>query len=337
MSVKLSEVFKTHPVCLHHDFIDLYSVKEVPDSHKWQQVVDYPSDQDLYDVESVPIIDLMDPNAANLVVHACQTWGFFQVTNHGIPIHLLEDMEFEGRHLFQLPAQQKLKVASPPNGMSGYGQARISCFFAKLMWFEGFTIVGSPIEQARQLWPLEYKTFCEVVEEYKKEMKELSTRLIWIILGSLGITEDEMSWAGPKSKSECLCAALHLNSYPPCPDPRIAMGLAPHTDTSLLTVLYQTSTSGLQVLREGDQWVTVPPKSGALVVNVGDLLQILSNGRFRSVIHRAVVHQTRHRLSFAYFFGPPSHVQTSALLKLKDQKRTPLYHPITWDEFLRVK
>ncbi|PIA65322.1 hypothetical protein AQUCO_00100651v1 [Aquilegia coerulea] len=338
MAVKLSEAFKSQPVYLHDDHINFDSVQEVPDSHAWQQIVDYPSDdQDLYDAESVPIIDLMDPNACNLVGNACQTWGVFQVTNHGIPIHLLEDLESEGRRLFQLPAQQKVKAARPPNGMSGYGQARISCFFPKLMWSEGFTIVGSPIEQARQLWPQGYKTFCDVIEEYEKEMKKLSSRLMWIMLGSLGITENDMSWAGPNSKSEGPCAALQLNSYPPCPDPKIAMGLAAHTDTTLLTILYQTSTSGLQVLRDGGRWVTVPPKSGALVINVGDLLQILSNGRFPSVFHRAVVHQTHQRLSFVYFFGPPSNIQISPLSKLIDQKHPPLYRSVTWNEYLRIK
>ncbi|PIA65320.1 hypothetical protein AQUCO_00100649v1 [Aquilegia coerulea] len=337
MPVNHSEVFKTHPVYyLHGDFIDFHSVQDVPDSYKWPQVVDYPSDQDLHDVESVPIIDLMDPNAANLVGNACQTWGVFQVTNHGIPIHLLENLESEGRRLFQLPTQEKLKAARRPNGISGYGRARISCFFPKLMWSEGFTIVGSPIEQARQLWPEEYKTFCDVIDEYEKEMKKLSTMLMWIMFGSLGITEDDMCWVGPESKSECPCDILQLNSYPPCPDPKIVMGLAAHTDISLLTVLYQTGTSGLQVLRDDGRWVTVQPKSGALVINVGDLLQILSNGRFRSVFQRAVVHQTRHRLSSAYFFGPPSNIQISALSKLIDKKCPPLYNPETWIEFLLV-
>ncbi|PIA65319.1 hypothetical protein AQUCO_00100648v1 [Aquilegia coerulea] len=336
MPVEHSEVVKTHPVyCLHGDFIDFDSVQEVPDSHKWPHVVDYPSDQDLHDVESVPIIDLMDPNAANLVGNACQTWGVFQVTNHGIPIHLLENLDSEGRRLFQLPTQQKLKAAHRPCISGGYGRAR-SRVCSKQMWSERFTIVGSPIEQARQLWPEEYKTFCDVIEEYEKEMKKLSKMLMWIMLGTLGIAEDDMCSAGPESKSECPCNILQLNSFPPCPDPKLVMGLAAHTDISLLTVHYQTNTSGLQVIRDGGRWVTVQPKSGALVINVGDLLQIISNGRFRSIFQRAVVHQTRHRLSFAYLYGPPSNIQTSALTKLIDQKRPPLYHPETWTKFRKV-
>ncbi|KAF5206212.1 Gibberellin 3-beta-dioxygenase [Thalictrum thalictroides] len=336
MPASLSEVFTAHPVHLHDNHIDFESVPEVPDSHAWPPVVDYPS-EDLYDVESVPIIDLMDPNATKLVGNACETWGMFQVTNHGIPTNLLEDVETEARRLFQLPAQQKLKAARPSNGISGYGRARINSFFPKLMWSEGFTIVGSPVEHARQLWPHEYNKFCDVIEEYEKEMKNLSSRLMWIMLGSLGITKEDLSWAGLKSRPEGACAALQLNSYPPCPEPNRAMGLAAHTDSTLLTVLYQNSTTGLQVLRDGVQWVTVPPRTGTLVVNVGDLLHILSNSRFLSVLHRAVVHHTRHRLSLAYHYGPPPDIQISPLSKLLDPKHPPLYHPVTWSEYLERK
>ncbi|PIA65317.1 hypothetical protein AQUCO_00100646v1 [Aquilegia coerulea] len=307
MPARLSEVFRAHPVHLHDTNIEFESVRELPDSHAWPLVIDYPS-EDMYDIEAVPIIDLMDPNATNLVGNACERWGVFQVTNHGIPIGLLEDVESEGRRLFQLPAQQKLKAARPPNGISGYGRARINAFFPKLMWSEGFTIVGSPVEDARQLWPQEYNTFW-------KRIKERSL----------------------KNESEGASAALQLNSYPPCPEPKRAMGLAAHTDSTLLTVLYQNSTSGLQVLKDGVRWVSVPPRSGTLVVNVGDLLHILSNGRFLSVLHRAVVHRTRHRLSLAYLYGPPSNIQIAPLSKLIDQKHPPLYHPVTWSEYLGRK
>ncbi|KAF9612835.1 hypothetical protein IFM89_004245 [Coptis chinensis] len=336
MPSRLSDAFRAHPVHLHHNHLDFETVQEVPDSHAWPALVDYPS-ENLHDAESVPIIDLMDPNAAKLVGNACETWGVFQVTNHGIPMRLLEDLESEGRRLFFLPAKQKLKAARSPDGISGYGIARISSFFPKLMWSEGFTIVGSPVEHARQLWPQDYIKFCDVMEEYEKAMKKLANRLMWIMLGSLGITGEDLKWASPKGDIKSACAALQLNSYPACPDPNRAMGLAAHTDSTLLTVLYQNSTSGLQVLREGAGWVTVPPTPGALVVNVGDLLHILSNGRYVSVLHRAVVHRTRHRLSIAYLYGPPTNIQISPLSKLIDPKHPPLYRSVTWSEYLGTK
>lgn len=168
-------------------------------------------------------------------------------------------------------------------------------------------------------------------------MKRLAGKLMWLMLGSLGVSKSDIKWAGPKGQFKGASAALQLNSYPTCPDPDRAMGLAAHTDSTLLTILYQNTTSGLQVLREGTGWVTVPPIRGALVVNVGDLLHILSNGFYPSVLHRAVVNRNCHRLSIAYLYGPPANVQISPLSRLLSRTHPPLYRPVTWNEYLGTK
>ncbi|XP_030488464.2 gibberellin 3-beta-dioxygenase 1 [Cannabis sativa] len=335
-SRSLTDAFKSHPVHLHHKHLDFSSLDELPESYAWPE--EQPASGDRWPEEiSVPIVDLNDQNALKLIGHACKTWGAFQVTNHGIPSQLLHDIETAGRSLFSLPVSQKLKAARSPDGVSGYGLARISSFFPKLMWSEGFTIVGSPLEHFRQLWPQDYSKFCDIIEEYETQMKRLAGKLMWLMLGSLGITKSDVKWAGPKGDFKEGSAALQLNSYPACPDPDRAMGLAAHTDSTLLTILHQNSTSGLQVLKEGTGWVTVPPVKGALVVNVGDLLHILSNGLYPSVLHRAVVNRTRHRLSIAYLYGPPSSVQISPLQRLVGPGSPPLYRPITWNEYLGTK
>lgn len=161
---------------------------------------------------------------------------------------------------------------------------------------------------------------------------------MWLMLGSLGISKSDIKWAGPKGELKGASAALQLNSYPACPDPDRAMGLAAHTDSTLLTILHQNTTSGLQVLREGTAgWVAVPPIHGALVVNVGDLLHILSNGMYPSVLHRAVVNRSCHRLSTAYLYGPPPSVRISPLSRLVSRSRPPLYRSVTWNEYLGTK
>ncbi|XP_076916666.1 gibberellin 3-beta-dioxygenase 1-like [Bidens hawaiensis] len=313
--------------------LDLNSMKELPESHAWLSLDKKPSHSSSGTRDTVPVINLKDPKAMKLVGHACKTWGVFQVTNHGVPIKLLDEIEAAGKKLFALPTHQKLKAARSPNGVSGYGVARISSFFSKLMWSEGFTIIGSPYEHARKLWPNRYSRFCDVIEKYKEEMDKLAQRLMWLMLGSLGVTMEDVKWAGTQKS----CPALQLNSYPACPDPDRAMGLAAHTDSTLLTILHQNNTSGLQAHKEGTGWVSVPPIPGALVINVGDLLHILSNGLYPSVLHRAMVNRTQHRLSVAYLYGPPSNVQISPLSKLIDQVHPPLYRPVTWSEYLGTK
>lgn len=335
----LVDAFRAHPVHVQQKSIEFTSLQEIPDSHKWAQLDDelqHPL-MDPFITESVPVIDLRDPHALQKIGYACKTWGVFQVTNHGIPTSLLESVESASRSLFSLPIQQKLKAARSPDGVSGYGVARISSFFSKHLWSEGFTIVGSPREHFRQLWSHDHTKFCDITEEYKKEMQKLARRLTWLMLGSLGITKKDLKWSGPTGESKKGSAALQLNYYPACPDPDHAMGLAAHTDSTLLTILHQSNTSGLQVLKEGIGWVTVPPIPGGLVVNVGDLLHILSNGLYPSVLHRAVVNRTKHRLSIAFLYGPPSSVQISPLQKLVGPNHPPLYRPITWNEYLGTK
>ncbi|VFQ77950.1 unnamed protein product [Cuscuta campestris] len=321
-----------------HKQLDLNSAKELPESHAWANLSPAPTADASPEAESVPVIDLGggEAKAAELIGRACKTWGAFQVKNHGVSQDLLDRIESAGKSLFSLPLSQKLKAArSPVDGVSGYGVARISCFFPKRMWSEGFTIVGSPLEHARLLWPQDYSFFCDIVEEYENEMKRLAGRLMKLILESIGVSEEEVKWAvgsrGDQSKGRC--SAIQLNSYPACPDPGRAMGLAEHTDSTLLTILHQNNTSGLQVFREGCGWVGVPPVPGALVVNVGDLLHILSNGVYNSVLHRAVVNRSRHRMSVAYLYGPPPAVKISPLPK----GQPPLYRDVTWSEYLGTK
>ncbi|KAK4797631.1 hypothetical protein SAY86_029957 [Trapa natans] len=348
MSSVQSDAFQGSPVQPRHPMhVDLLSVKELPESYVWppHELEGNPSSGNI-DGESVPVIDLDDPNALKLIGHACRTWGVFQITNHRIPQKLIDEVECASRNLFSLPSQQKLAVSRSPDGASGYGVVPISRYFSKQMWSEGFTIAGSPMEHACRLWPHDPHTFCDAVEEYKKEMRGLAVRLLWLLLGSLGVVEEDINWvAGKNNKGglgECpnevdVSDAIQLNYYPACPDPERTMGLAPHTDSTVLTIVHQGDVSGLQVLREGDCWRTVPPLAGALVVNVGDLFHILSNGLYRSTTHRVVVNKTSHRLSVNYFYGPPNSVEISPLKKLTSPARPPKYRPVTSNEYRAIK
>lgn len=160
---------------------------------------------------------------------------------------------------------------------------------------------------------------------------------MWLMLGSLGITKEDVDWADSNGYIPDASSVLQMNHYPACPDPDRAVGMAAHTDSDFLTIVYQDNTSGLQVLKEGTGWVPVPVIPDGLVVNVGDLLHILSNGSYPSVLHRAVVNRSKARISVAYFYGPPATGQVSPLPKLIGPGHPPLYRTITWDEFLGVK
>ncbi|KAF5456670.1 hypothetical protein F2P56_026121 [Juglans regia] len=334
----LSEAYKEQPLHLKHiiplDFASVGSL--MPDSHVWPGSGDFSPSEEEYNRSSVPVIDLRDPNASEHIRRACEAWGVFQLINHGISPMLIEEVEHEAERFFSLPAQQKLKALRSPGGATGYGVARITPFFSKHMWHEGFTIMGSPLDHAREVWPHDHQRFCNAMERYQKEMKSLAERIIRLIFRSLSInSEEEISWLG----SSCnVSTALQLNSYPSCPDPNQAMGLAPHTDTFLLTILHQSQTiNGLQISRDGVGWLPISPLPGALFVNMGDLFHLISNARFSNVLHRVVVNGTRQRFSVAYFYGPPTEFVVSPLCKGLNSGQVPLYRSVAVKDYVSLK
>ncbi|NP_001274405.1 gibberellin 3-beta-dioxygenase 1-like [Cucumis sativus] len=337
----LSQTYLDHPLIHHHHIVplDFDSLRTIPDSHDWfNSSLETPSSSSHHHTNvnvSIPLIDLTDPNAISLIGNACETWGVFQLINHDVPVSLIERAEGETRRLFDLPMTRKLKALRAPGDVTGYGLPRITPFFSKYMWHEGFTIMGPSIGHASQLWPSNYQPFCDVMEEYQRKMKSLAEQITRSIFNYLKIS-DGANWlhsAGSTEAAAC-STALQLNCYPRCPDPTRVMGLAPHTDTFLLTILHQTRTCGLQVFRDGFGWVPVAPVPGALVLNVGDLFHILSNGRFPNVLHRVVVDPTRRRLSMAYFYGPPPDFCVSPLY---DPPESPCYRSVMVKDYVRLK
>ncbi|KAL6991513.1 Oxoglutarate-dependent flavonoid 7-O-demethylase 1 [Sarracenia purpurea var. burkii] len=97
---------------------------------------------------------------------------------------------------------------------------------------------------------------------------------------------------------------MRMNYYPPCPQPEKVFGLTPHSDSIGLTILLQINeVEGLQIKKDG-MWVPVKPLPDTFIVNIGDILEIVTNGAYRSIEHRAIVNSTKERLSIATFYSP---------------------------------
>ncbi|XP_022131978.1 gibberellin 3-beta-dioxygenase 1-like isoform X2 [Momordica charantia] len=316
--------------------LDFDSVETVPESHSWPDSNGLSSTDEKV---TIPLIDLVDDNASELIGRACEQWGMFQLTNHGVPETLIAEAEKEARRLFDLPTRQKMMALYSSDSVTGYGMAVISKYYQKYMWHEGFTILGSPVDDAKKLWPSEYKHFCDVMEEYQIQMRALADKIIRLVFKFLDISEQVIEKLSPSSNDVGqLYTALRLNSYPPCPDPSQVMGLAAHTDTSLFTILHQARIDGLQVFKDEVGWIPLSPMSGTLVVNIGDLLHILSNGRFRSILHRVVIQGKEHRLSMAYFYYPPNELYISPHCNpLSESPQTPLYRCVKVREYFSMK
>ncbi|CAL5187281.1 unnamed protein product [Lathyrus oleraceus] len=126
-------------------------------------------------------------------------------------------------------------------------------------------------------------------------MKRLSMTIVEYMGKALKMDEKEMIIFEDGRQS------IRINYYPPCPQPEKVIGLTPHSDASGLTILLQLNdVQGLQVRKDG-MWVPVKPLPNAFIVNIGDILEIVTNGIYRSIEHRAIVNSAKERLSIATF------------------------------------
>ncbi|KAF8391146.1 hypothetical protein HHK36_023447 [Tetracentron sinense] len=139
----------------------------------------------------------------------------------------------------------------------------------------------------------------ETVEAYSSELKNLAMKILEKMAKALKMEAKEM-----RELFEDGMQAMRMNYYPPCPQPELVIGLTPHSDSVGLTILLQVNEmEGLQIRKDG-RWVPVKPLPNSFIVNIGDILEIVTNGAYRSIEHRATVNSVKKRLSVATFYSP---------------------------------
>ncbi|MCL7050506.1 hypothetical protein MKW94_013446 [Papaver nudicaule] len=126
---------------------------------------------------------------------------------------------------------------------------------------------------------------------------------------------------------------MRVNYYPPCPQPEHVIGLTPHSDGGGLTILLQLNeVDGLQIRKE-NVWVPTKPLPNAFVVNIGNILEILSNGIYRSVEHRATVNLTKERLSLATFHNPKIGTKVGPIPSMITPETPALFKTIGYEDY----
>ncbi|KAI9114019.1 hypothetical protein K1719_015270 [Acacia pycnantha] len=245
--------------------------------------------------------------AAELVNVACVNHGLFQVTNHGVDPDLIRAAYHEADFIFKLPLELKLGAKRKPGSACGYSGAHADRYTSKLPWKETFSFQYHHKNDGHQSEIVDYfksvlgeqlKPTGRVYQKYCEAMKELSLIIMELLAISLGM--DRFYY---RNFFEDGSSLMRCNYYPPCHGSSLTLGTGPHTDPISLTILHQDQVGGLEVLSEG-KWLAVRPRPDAFVVNIGDTFMALSNGRYKSCMHRALVHTEKERRSLVCFVSP---------------------------------
>jgi isopenicillin N synthase-like dioxygenase len=295
-------------------------------------------------ISGIPVIDLDpardDPRLADEFRDAYGRTGFGYIRNHGIDPGLIEDVFEASRRFHALPLTEKMQVAVN-RAHRGYIPIDTATDVNSTL-----AEVTRPNQSASFMMmhedacadPVVYLSgpnqrpglpgFREALAAYDTAMRKLGTRLMRIALMAAGA--EDLSFMSAFRTPTTWLRLLH---YPPRPEgtPGDFFGAAPHTDFGCLTLLVQDAVGGLQVQDATGRWLDAPCRPGTFVVNVGDMLHRLSNGRLRSTPHRVINRSAAEHYSCPYFFDP--HV--NARIVPLPGTGTPRFKPLKYADFLR--
>ncbi|GJN15661.1 hypothetical protein PR202_gb02597 [Eleusine coracana subsp. coracana] len=298
---------------------------------------------------AIPVIDLASAagDQRNSVVAevraAAETVGFFQVVNHGVPSSpaTLDAV----RRFHESPAEAKRPYYTRDPAVRVRFNSNFDLFESPAAnWRDTLFCQVAPPRDADEL----PEAVRRAMPEYGAGVRALAVRVLELLSEALGLPRNRLGEMGCVDGLSVVC-----NYYPPCPEPDRTMGTSRHSDPSFLTVLLQDGMGGLQVLLLLDDddddeeqgggrrwgWVDVPPLPGALLINVGDLLQLVSNGRFKSVEHRVLANKSKDtaRVSVAAFCNADIGRSTrlyGPIEELVSDGNPPVYRSVTVREFL---
>ncbi|KAG6636129.1 S-norcoclaurine synthase 1-like [Carya illinoinensis] len=315
------------------------NLEEIPPRYLWPEM-EYEEYCSIEENLHIPVIDLgklignqfTSPEDELEKLHsACRDWGFFQLINHGVPEELIEQMKTDTEDFFKLPLEEKKAYAQLPNDIEGYGQTFVVSEDQKLNWGDMLLILPQPIPQRNlRFWPSIPTSFRATLDKYSTEVQRLTIRLLRLMERNLGLEPEKLT-----SMFEEGVQGIRMNYYPPCMQANKVMGLAPHSDATGLTLLIQVNdVHGLQI-KKNEKWVPIEPIPKAFIVNIGDIIEIMSNGEYKSIEHRAVVNRRKERLSIAAFHSPNMRTMIGPVPDIV-KENTANYKNINHEDYFRL-
>ncbi|WP_298609805.1 2-oxoglutarate and iron-dependent oxygenase domain-containing protein [uncultured Thiothrix sp.] len=248
--------------------------------------------------------------------HAAHDSGFFYVIGHSVNASLLAQVQQQAKAFFALSSADKLSVQmihSPH--FRGYSQASAEYTRGQRDWREQFDLGAERVAlalaahepawkrlQGPNLWPQALPSLRPIVEEWQRALNQTALKILRALALALGLAENAFDQLYGQSPNE----HAKLIRYPGREHTDSEQGVGPHKDSGILGLVLQDEQSGLQVQTHAGEWIDAKPIAGSFVVNIGELLELATNGYLRATIHRVITPPAgQQRFSIAFFLGAP--------------------------------
>jgi isopenicillin N synthase-like dioxygenase len=317
-------------------------------------------------LDGIPVIDIENGNSADAdsdlvatIDLACRETGFLVIENHGVPEHIINRCWLRSLEFFDLPLEERMKIALPRPGYPyGYGPMANETLAKSLGnesppdLKEGFAIgplevpdrTLDPLEEAfvyaPNLWPEKPPGLRPAFEAYVREMDALAQRLMRLFALALDLPEGFFSPFINQPISAC--RANHYPALANAPEPG-QLRAGAHSDYGSLTILLpQDTAGGLQVQTRSGSWIEAPVIPDTFIINIGDLMARWTNDRWISTKHRVVTppldaDSTSRRMSIAFFHQPDWHALIECLPTCLSPGEQPKYEPVKSGPYLMDK
>lgn len=285
-------------------------------------------------MENFPIIDMEKLNGNERCVvmekikDACENWGFFELLNHSISAEMMDKVEKMTKEHYKKCMEQKFKEMVESKGIVA-SQSEIK----DVDWESTFYLRHRPTSNIFEIPDLDHE-YRKVMKEFAGQIEELAEQLLDLLCENLGLEKGYLKKAFEGTNGPTF--GTKVSNYPPCPKPNLIKGLRAHTDAGGIILLFQDhKVSGLQLLKDG-QWIDVPPMKHSIVINLGDQLEVITNGKYKSVMHRVIAQTDGNRMSIASFYNPSSDavIHPAPELVNKEEEKQSIYPEFVFEDYM---
>ncbi|PNX73693.1 gibberellin 20 oxidase 2-like protein [Trifolium pratense] len=276
-------------------------------------------------------------NAAKIVRKACIKHGAFEVTNigEGVDLDFINVVLQETNNIFKLPLSKKISAITKD---CGFSIAHAERYTTVLPWKETFTFmykhnnknVTQVVDVLNSLLGQDFQQVGLVYQKYCDAMNELSKIILELLAISLGVDRKHYQRFFEDAESMMRC-----NFYPPCSaNLNGALGNGPHCDPISITILLQDQVGGLEIFAD-NKWLAIPPKPNTFVINIGDTFMALTNGLYKSCLHRVLVSNELERKSLTFFLNPRGDKTVTPPNELLEKEESRKYPDYKWNDLYK--